>query len=268
VLAQASVGIFHINPEGRLVEANSTWWSVTGLDVNDPRVFEPDGFLTCLEKSDMPMAEGQWRRLLHQRTPLSLEARIKSPQSTQDRNGPLEHNHREQWILTTAIPDQDADGRLLGITGCITDITTQKRSTQDALERASLSEALLKSRAEADASEQKFAKFAQIAPVGIFSCSPEGEYLYCNDTWYKTLQLDREKTKGETYHSVAAMIGFGGDMDAIDANWKSLVTGKKAATLECRTLRMWTPPDSQAGSGQVHQWVRENPVVSPQSVPR
>ena len=229
---------------------------MTGLDVNDPRVYEPDGFLTCLEKSDMPIAEAQWRRLLEQRIPVSLEARIKSPQSTQDRIGPIEHNYREQWILTTAISDQDADGRLLGITGCITDITTQKRSTQDALERASLSEALLKSRADADASEQKFAKFAQIAPVGIFSCNVDGDYVYCNDTWYNTLKLDRKFSGVETYLSVAAEIGFEADMNAIIANWKSLVVGKTATALECRTSRMWTPPDSPAGSNQVHQWVR------------
>lgn len=243
--------MFSIDASGCLIEANSTWFEITGFTKDDPVLRTPGGFRGCIHADHLPRMDEEWDSLTVAGTPVSFELKLKKPSMDLKRK---EHMTGQCWILAAAIPEKSEDGHVLNVTGCITDISFQKRSVQDALERAQISEQLLKFRADAESSEQKFAKFAKSAPVGIFSLAPNGDYLYCNDKWFDILQIPKGQGK-LSWMSTSRDLWYDADMQAILDTWNVLVVQKQPTTLECRLKRPWKSKNASDTEGQSQAWV-------------
>lgn len=141
------VGMFSIDPEGLLLEANDRWFEMTGHARDG--AYDMSWMDTILESS-RPIMEKGWERLTVDRLPWSAELQMRKPWIDPSTGEEVDH-----WILAASQPEFGSDGSIKTIMGSITDITLQKRSAKDAETRAHLSEQLLLRTQEAEALQKQ-----------------------------------------------------------------------------------------------------------------
>jgi hypothetical protein len=122
--------------------------------------------MNCVYDDDVPLVTDKWL-ILSQGTPVTFEMRWKKFRIV---NGHINVEVEPTWVLAACVPVTDENGALLRISGCTTDITGQKKSAQVAVERANALE-------RARASEHRFVRFAELAPVAIYILSATQEVM-------------------------------------------------------------------------------------------
>ncbi|RDW82507.1 putative histidine kinase M3YPp [Coleophoma cylindrospora] len=117
----APVGMFHIDPQGILLYANEEYFVMT----QHPRDPKPQAmsWYNVIAEIDHPRMDIEWAKLLGGE-PVSFELRLKSqfvpPEPAND------DTFLHTWIIAAAYPDKDESGNVVGILGCLTDISRQK----------------------------------------------------------------------------------------------------------------------------------------------
>ncbi|KAE9366560.1 putative histidine kinase M3YPp [Stipitochalara longipes BDJ] len=117
----APVGMFHIDPQGALLYGNNDYYAMTGHPRN---VSTPMSWYDVLHEADHPIMDREWAKLLNGAT-VSFELRLKSPFVAEE-IVPGEKVEGFTWIIAAAYPERDINGSVIGILGCITDISRQK----------------------------------------------------------------------------------------------------------------------------------------------
>ncbi|CZT04501.1 related to sensory transduction histidine kinase [Rhynchosporium agropyri] len=117
----APVGIYHIEPSGLMLYCNENYYELT----DHPRdKFAPMSWLNVLFEDDLPHMAQEWAKLLSGEA-VNFEIRLRRPFIAEDViDG--EQVEGYTWILAAAYPERSSDGIVLGILGCITDISRQK----------------------------------------------------------------------------------------------------------------------------------------------
>ena len=77
-----------------------------------------------LHDTDHPIMDREWKKLLGGAT-VSFELRLKSPFVAEE-IVPGEKVEGFTWIIAAAYPERDINGAVIGILGCLTDISRQK----------------------------------------------------------------------------------------------------------------------------------------------
>ena len=108
-----------------------------------------------------------------------------------------------------------------------------------AIDRIALSEQLAARTQEAMESETKFARMAELAPVGIFIADSQGHITYCNDTWYEISRVPREKNTEDTWMNYV----MEEDRTMVKAMWVNLVRDAVALNAEFRFKTLWQDPN-------------------------
>jgi len=182
IAEMVDVGYFDFHPNGKLFYANvcidhrprrmnicqrryadriiqDAWYSLSGHP-KDPAAHFEHSFTDCIYEDDYDMCMGIWKNLTNG-IPATFEMRWKKvgPDGKPQAGG--------QWVLAACVPIVTKEGNVLAISGCTTDISAQKRSEQDAVQRADALE-------RARTSEQRFASFTKHALVGIYILDAEG----------------------------------------------------------------------------------------------
>ncbi|KAJ5041797.1 uncharacterized protein L3040_005364 [Drepanopeziza brunnea f. sp. 'multigermtubi'] len=117
----APVGMFHIDPAGVLLYANENYYEITAHPRN---VVTPMSWLCVLADEDLPQMATEWSKLL-QGESVNLELRLRRQFNAEELvDGERVDGNR--WILAAAYPERATDGTVIGILGCITDISRQK----------------------------------------------------------------------------------------------------------------------------------------------
>jgi PAS domain S-box-containing protein len=129
----APVGIFIADSTGHLNYCNDTWYDLSSHPKGEP---VGEDWIDYVVQEDRPLAARQWRTIIDEKVPMSIEFRFKKP--WQDREG---NRLNETWVLTSAYPEKGPDGEVKRIFGSVTDISTQKfaeelqkRRTEEAFE--------------------------------------------------------------------------------------------------------------------------------------
>jgi PAS domain S-box-containing protein len=112
------LGMFYIDPNGMMVEANDRWYEMTGHSRDNMHEF---AWLDDIEESSIAMANESWRALTEDKVAWSGELQFKKV--THD---PLTTEPIDYWVLSTAQPELAEDGTLMSIMGSITDISHLK----------------------------------------------------------------------------------------------------------------------------------------------
>lgn len=125
------VGMFIANQDGRITYCNEKWWAISG----HPRSHETlNTWMDSIRDEDRPGVEAAWSRLVHGHDTIAHEFRFKHACRHEDGQA------MDTWVLLGAYPEIDRSDRLVGIFGCITDISSQKWAEQ--LEKQQCEEAV------------------------------------------------------------------------------------------------------------------------------
>lgn len=146
--------------------------AVTGYNSSE---FERDPFLwfRMIYSDDRPAVRTQAELVMRGETPAALEHRIKHKDG------------RLRWIRNTPVPHKDAEGRLMGYDGLVSDITERKRAE----EQHRLSEARLQA-------------ILDHSPAAISLKDTRGHYLLSNRRFQQLLRLSREDIVGKSPHDL------------------------------------------------------------------
>lgn len=134
--ALSPLGMFYINPEGLILEANDRYYEMTCQNRNDLK--EMGWMDQLVESSKKTMSDG-WRVLTVDLVPWSAELQLKAKRTdTANPNAePIDY-----WVLASSQPEIGPDGKLRSIMGSITDIShlkwaqgSQERRLREADER-------------------------------------------------------------------------------------------------------------------------------------
>lgn len=164
VVDMANVGIFEYDLEGRLMYANDAFKVMThcssGMMHGDKLIFLD---LTYPEDAEYLMSK--WNSAVGG-TPCTFEMRFKTPEG------------HGIWVLAAVIPVYE-NGVVTSISGCITNIHDTKLRETESVQR-------LQALERAKAWEQRFANFAEMAPIAIyFGTASQHQVSYCNRAWFE-----------------------------------------------------------------------------------
>ena len=239
--------MYRVDPEGRVIEANAAWYDLLGLDKEDPSLQEPYGWSKCCDPSGLESLRTKWDNLVVNEKPIQFECKLRRKRIEIGEEGPVE---KDVWTLSLGVPDRSLTGRLY-VMGCLTDISAQKQAFQYACERAALFEQVLTSKAEKHSTEQRLAQFTRLAPVGLFSVNPAGEFVYVNDRWHAILGLPK---KPWTWITAICEVAMMKDPHQIQRSFDFMLARREPTSREVQLERKWTPPNDP-GSEIRECWV-------------
>lgn len=122
----ATVGMYEIDLEGKLVEANNVFFQMCGLekekfDMNETMV-RP--WHMCVVEEDIPLLETAMSKVVHEGMPQTCELRLKLPWKVVD-----SHDTEiiaPRWVHCTFMPVKSSDGTTQSFCGCVNDVSLQK----------------------------------------------------------------------------------------------------------------------------------------------
>ncbi|KAH8900446.1 hypothetical protein GQ53DRAFT_128251 [Thozetella sp. PMI_491] len=226
MMEMSDVGVFEYHPSGTLIRANQSWYNLS----RHPRelmAHQDFSFMDLVYPPDVPLVMSQWNRL-SQGIPVTFEMRWKAPR----REGSNYGDEESQWVLSACVPVLDAEGQLVSIAGNTIDISAQKSVQREALKRA---EALERART----SEEKFARFAELAPVAIYIFDPQKGMQYCNHQFFE-LTGHPHVEPGEVDWTQLILPE---DMWIVDEGWRVILQEKQPAQTQFRLQKKWNSGD-------------------------
>ena len=151
-LAEAApVGIFGSDVRGNCTYVNDRWCQITGRSPEDAK---GEGWEQVLHPEERNRVAAAWAQSLRENRPCQLEYRIQRPDGT------------VRWVYGQSAIERDANGKMLGYVGTITDISERKQT-----------EILLQE------SEQRLQRTFELAPFPIMIHAEDGEVLQINAAW-------------------------------------------------------------------------------------
>ncbi|TVY75567.1 Hybrid signal transduction histidine kinase K [Lachnellula suecica] len=186
----APVGMFIANSTGQITYSNDTWWEIS----RHPRsATSADTWMESIKDEDRDEVQSIWKTLVDRRTAVTHEFRFKTP--WQDRNG----NMGDTWVLMSAYPEKDADGKLKSVFGSITNISSQK-SAED-FQKRRMEEAI-----ELKRQQENF-----IDMTSHEMRNPLSAILQCSDEISTTLTNYRSENEGKADQRLTEILEGGAD---------------------------------------------------------
>jgi PAS domain-containing protein len=172
IAAFDTVGIYVTDIEGNIQFCNNCWYEIT----QHPRhLTNAMGWMDCFEDDEIGRVLEIWKDIVVNQKACKFEARMKRRWIP-----PAEHVSAPvnfpTWISAYSYPDVSQEGKTIGCSGVLTDISEQKwietlkeQQLADAVERAKLQDQLAARALEVKSSEMRFRRLADMLPIGIFS---------------------------------------------------------------------------------------------------
>jgi len=214
VVDMADVGIFEYDVEGRLVYANEAYKAMSKCPPEAMNV-NKFVFLDLIYPEDTESVMSKFSTAAGG-TPCTIEVRFR----TDDDQG--------LWVLAALVPVYQNEV-ITRVSGCTTNIhDTKMRETETAQRLQALE--------RAKAWEQRFANFAEMAPIAIYFGSPSYSRLaYCNRAWFEM-----------TGHAVVpfeqidwASIVYEEDLELVCSHWTRLMSTQESTSIEFRLRKRW-----------------------------
>ena len=120
----ATVGMYDMSMDGRLLSANNLFWELSGLAKVDLLEVVVKPWPKCVIEEDMPVLEESLRQLGETGKPQTAEIRLKTSWVTEDSSGNTSVAAR--WVLATFMPVKSSEGIIQSFTGCLSDVSLQK----------------------------------------------------------------------------------------------------------------------------------------------
>lgn len=228
MMEMSDVGVFEYDPSGILIRANESWYNLS-LHPRVSKMQSDFSFMGLVYPPDIPLVISQWNKL-SQGIPVTFEMRWKAPK--REESGETEDGFK--WVLSACVPVMDDSGSLVSIAGNTIDISAQKSIQQEAVKRAEALEC-------ARASERKFARFAELAPVAIYIFDIDKGMQYCNQKFFEMTGHPHMEPADVNWANVV----FPDDLPIIADGWKTLLEDKRPAQTQFRLRKKWNSGDGK-----------------------
>ena len=220
------VGFFEYDLDGTLIYANKSWYAMSGHSY-DPEAHTQRRFLDLCHPDDMTIVTDAWTQLLEGK-PITFEMRWENMNSSTSKA------LGAQWVQTACLPLFDEKGELRSVSGCTTDINNQKLGEKIAHSRA---EALERARTF----EERFVRFAFVAPIVIFNFDASKSMTYCNDRWFEVTT-----TTKKAFENVVIGEGFyDEDITKLFKLVDEAIRNREVNTIELRLNKPWHASDGR-----------------------
>lgn len=217
MMEMSDVGVFEYTPYGKLIHANDAWYRLSNHPKDLPAHVD-FSFMDLAYPDDQARIMSAWNTLV-QGDPVTFEMRWKARPDS---------GETAQWVLSACVPVFDDDKKLISIAGNTIDINAQKKSQEVAQMRV---EALERARQ----SEQKFARFAQLAPVAIYIFRPDKGIQYVNDQFFELTGQPRMSFDQLSWTDLIVEE----DIDKLQKEWSAMMEEKKTKQMQYRLKKTW-----------------------------
>jgi signal transduction histidine kinase/CheY-like chemotaxis protein len=129
----ATVGMYDISLDGRLVSANNSFWELSGLAKVDLTKADLEPWETCVIKEDLPLLKETLTALRVTGRPQTAEIRLKTTWTAQDASG--KDIAAARSVMATFIPVKSSEGVIQSFTGCISDVSQQNWRLEQEMQR-------------------------------------------------------------------------------------------------------------------------------------
>lgn len=120
----ATVGMYDISLDGRLLSANDSFWELSGLTKVDLAKVDLEPWETCVVEEDLPILQQRLDKLRATGSQQTADIRLKTTWTAEDASGKTIVAARS--VLATFMPVKSSDGIMQSFTGCISDVSMQK----------------------------------------------------------------------------------------------------------------------------------------------
>jgi PAS domain S-box-containing protein len=216
MMEMVDVGMFEYDKEGVLLYGNEAFHRLSGVPRDS---YEPMAWAKWVFEEDSDWLTGVWTRLT-QGASETFEMRWIGPDPANNPEG--------QWVTAACVPTTDDAGNITAVSGCITDISAQKRSHSDAVKRAEALE-------RAQASELRFADFVRHSNSAFYNFGADRKMRYCNPEWFEA-----------SGHPVVPFeeIDWNVFLDAtnlalVSEKWDTIISTKEPMKFQFELKRLW-----------------------------
>ncbi|THZ27314.1 hypothetical protein D6C90_09005 [Aureobasidium pullulans] len=175
----APVGMYAITPDSRTTFYNQAYLDITGI--TEQAIEARTDPLEYLHADDRERVVNAWIMCLEDKQSFTIEYRISKEWSQTDAISG-ETMTGDTWVLATAAPELDDDGNIIHVQGWLLDISGQKYHEKSRIQQI-----------ENEQSEDRFARMAAEAPMGMYLLKPTGQPLYLNDAYFDIIGFTREE---------------------------------------------------------------------------
>lgn len=120
----ATVGMYDMALDGRLIGANNVFYEMCGLDRVDLSQISVKPFDVCVVDEDLPALKKTLVRLVQEGKSQTAEIRLKTQWTETDTTG--DQIIAPRWVLATFMPVKNSEGIIQTFTGCLSDVSLQK----------------------------------------------------------------------------------------------------------------------------------------------
>jgi PAS domain S-box-containing protein len=129
----ATVGMYDMTLEGRLLGANTVFFEMCGIEKVDPESTVIKPWEDCVSEEDYPILFAQLDAMVAEGKVQTVEVRFKNPWMAEDGTGNIIRAAR--WVQATLMPVKDSEGIIKSFTGCLSDVSLQKWQLEKEKER-------------------------------------------------------------------------------------------------------------------------------------
>lgn len=244
------VGMCFGSPDGEISFANDAWHNITGVPKSDH--LTQAEFLSCVVEDDRPNVSRAYKEVKDTGT-VNLEFRI-----CRDDGAPLPHpigsspafervgldlnsdGPRERYISAALKAEVAADGSVIRVFACMTDVTLHKKAADAAIRKASQAENLK--------------KLAENASVGLYEMQINGRLIWANSSFFEICGLERVDLTKQTIKPFEICV-VEEDKPLLKQAMNRLTFKGTKASAEIRLNNLWTEDDSA-----------ENEIVAPRCI--
>ncbi|KAK3956269.1 hypothetical protein QBC32DRAFT_310213 [Pseudoneurospora amorphoporcata] len=120
----ATVGMYDMDLEGRLLGANNVFYEMCGLQKVDPTEVTIRPLETCVWAEDVGLVMKKLKRMVIEDRVQNVEVRLRTTWTADDGTG-----HKvvmPRWVQATLMPVRSTEGVIQTFTGCLSDVSLQK----------------------------------------------------------------------------------------------------------------------------------------------